>query len=325
MTDTSAKAGGPSVNFPPVLNGLDFLESTVDLLSVKEDVPPRNLKYAVVHLASAAETLFKARLAMKTPALVWAAPGDYDPARHVRGDFKSCGWEDARKRVIKECSLETELLEPRHFRALAQMRNRIAHVGVTESALTVEVLTTPVLDNLLTFVREDLLPLVEGGELALAEEAVERIRPGLGRIQRLVDRRMEPARELLGKWPTILGCPVCAALAVPVEGGGDLTCVVCDSRLGSPREAAWIYADTSEHEVVTGGGSYPVHRCDECGTEAVTDVPTDGNGDASRLLCLFCGLECEGVCGYCGLAVSNFAIPDADMCGDCFEYRMQRY
>ncbi|MFB7576364.1 hypothetical protein [Streptomyces sp. NPDC056165] len=322
---SATKDSGPSVNFPPVLNGLDFLESTVDLLAVKGEVSPRNLKYAVVHLASAAETLFKARLAMKTPALVWAKPDAYDPGKHARGDFQSCGWEDARKRVIKKCDLETELLEPRHFKALAQMRNRFAHLGVTDTALAVEVLTTPVLDNLLTFVREDLLPLVDGEELALAEEAVERIRPGLGRIQRLVDLRMEPARELLGQWPTILGCPVCAALAVPVEGGTDLTCVVCDSHLGSPTEAAWVYADTSEHEIVTGGGPSPVHRCGECGTEAVTDVPIDGDGEDSRLLCLFCGIECVGLCSYCELAVASFAIPEADMCSDCFNYRYQRY
>lgn len=323
MSET--KGSGPSVNFPPVLNGLDFLESTVDLLAVKEDVPPRNLKYAVVHLASAAETLFKARLAMKKPALVWAIPDAYDPGKHARGDFKSCGWEDARKRVIQECDLEAELLEPRHFKALAQMRNRFAHVGVTESAITVEVLTTPVLDNLLTFVREDLLPSVEGEELVLAEEAVERILSGLGRIQRLVDLRMAPARKLLGQWPTILGCPICAALAVPVEGGADLTCVVCSSHLGSPTEAAWTYADTSRYDVVTGGGPSPVHQCGECGAEAVTDVATDDDGEDPRLLCLFCGIGCVGVCAYCELAVASFAIPEADMCSDCVEYKMQRF
>jgi hypothetical protein len=58
------------------------------------------------------------------------------------------------------------------------MRNRFAHLGVTDTALTVEVLTAPVLDNLLTFVREDLLPQVEREELTLAKDAVERIRPG---------------------------------------------------------------------------------------------------------------------------------------------------
>ncbi|MFI9248161.1 hypothetical protein ACIGXF_37655 [Streptomyces sp. NPDC053086] len=322
---SATKDSGPSVNFPPVLNGLDFLESTVDLLAVKGDVPPRNLKYAVVHLASAAETLFKARLAMKKPALVWAKPDTYDPGNHARGDFQSCGWQDARKRVIAEFDLDTELLAPRHFKALAQMRNRFAHLGVTDTALAVEVLTTPVLDNLLTFVREDLLPQVEEEELTLAEDAVERIRPGLGRIQRLVDLRMEPARKLLGKWSTILPCPICAAVAVPLDGSADLTCVVCESHLGPPTEAVWAYADTSEHEIVTDGGPSPVHQCGECGREAVTDVPTDGDGSDARLLCLFCGIECVGLCGYCELAVASFAIPETHMCSDCFEYRYQRY
>jgi hypothetical protein len=110
-----------------------------------------------------------------------------------------------------------------------------------------------------------------------------------------------------------------------LHGGTDLTCVVCESHLGPPTEAVWAYADTSEHEFVTGGGPSPVHRCGECGTEAVTDIPTDGDGSDSRLLCLFCGIECVGLCGYCELAVASFAIPETDMCSDCFEYRYQRY
>jgi hypothetical protein len=75
------------VHFPPVLNGLDFLESTVTLLAVEGNVPPRNLKYAVVHLAAAVETLLKARLALEDPKLVWTRSDQYDGAKHAAGDF----------------------------------------------------------------------------------------------------------------------------------------------------------------------------------------------------------------------------------------------
>lgn len=315
------------VHFPPVLNGLDFLESAAELLATEGALPPRNLKYAVVHLAAAVETLLKARLAVEHPRLVWANSDEYTETKHRMGDFKSVGWEDARKRVKKHCPPEKELPPPRVFKALAEMRNRIAHVGVTEAATTVEVLTTPILDFLLTFVHDELLPFAAEDESAEAQEYVDRIRPHLGRVRLLVEQRMIPARELQERgWIHILPCRVCAALSVPIEGANTIACVVCHTDYGTPSEAAWNYADTSEHEVITGGGNYPVHVHDECGG-AVTDVPIgDGaDGAATILLCLSCGQECEGVCSYCGEAVGSFAIPPAEMCTNCMNHKLERF
>ncbi|MFH9613823.1 hypothetical protein ACH4MM_08775 [Streptomyces pratensis] len=91
--------------------------------------------------------------------------------------------------MLPECAPETTLLAPRYFTALAAMRNRFAQVGLQESAFTVEVLTTPVLDNMLDSVRTDLLPLVETDEATAAEETMDRLRPALGQIRRLVEVR----------------------------------------------------------------------------------------------------------------------------------------
>lgn len=328
MSDNAKSTGSKDnlartpVHFPPVLNGLDFLESAATLLSVEGDVPPRNLKYAVVHLAAAVETLLKARLALEDPRLVWVNSDIYDEAKHASGEFNSVAWEEARKRVKNKCAPETELLEPRFFKSLAFMRNRFAHVGVTEDAGTVEVLTTPMLDFLLTFVHTDVLPLVPDDEAADAETMMEKIRPALGKIRPLVDQRMEHARGLQANY--VLPCRVCAALAVPIHGNDTLACVVCLHDYGTPTEAAWTYADSSEYEAVTDGGEYAVSVHEECGGP-VTEVPNGAAGDDAEtavLLCLSCGNECEGVCGSCGQAVSRYAIPEANMCQDCFGYKV---
>jgi hypothetical protein len=318
-----------TVNFPPVLNGLDFLESAVELLAGEETVPPRNLKYAVVHLAAAVEIILKARLAIKDPKLVWVKSEEYDEKKHVIGDFTSVGWEEARKRVRRFCEPSVALAQPRFFRSLAAMRNRFAHIGVTENTATVEVLTTPMLDFLLTFVHTDLLPLVPEKESTEAQEVMERIRPGLGRIRRLVDQRLKPARELQEKgWIRILPCRNCAALSVPIEGGTEtIACVVCHTDYGPPREAAWAYADTSEHAVVTDGSDSPVQDHDECGG-AVTRVPIGDSIDGAEttvLLCLTCGQECEGICASCNQAVGSFAIAEADLCDDCVSGKLERF
>ncbi|TXL84521.1 hypothetical protein [Streptomyces sp. IB2014 016-6] len=43
---------------------------------------PPELKYATLHLQSAAETLFKAHLETHSPELVWFDPKIYDAAKH---------------------------------------------------------------------------------------------------------------------------------------------------------------------------------------------------------------------------------------------------
>ncbi|MGW1318545.1 hypothetical protein [Streptomyces sp. NPDC002426] len=167
---------------------------------------------------------------------------------------------------------------PRYFKALAGMRNRFADVGAQENAITVELLTTPVLDNMLDFVRNDLLPLAKDDEQVAAEAAMERIRPGPGKIQRLVDRRMEPANDLKNKgYIATIACRTCAAFAVPVSAdNATLSCLVCHTDMGTPRDAAWGIAGTSAHEVGTDGGDSPVWSCEYCGEEeAVTHVPAD--------------------------------------------------
>ncbi|MEV2264953.1 hypothetical protein AB0J13_40720 [Streptomyces anulatus] len=330
MTDRGDGVEPTRVNFPPVLNGLDFLESTVTLLSAGEDVPPRNLKYAVVHLAAAVETLFKARLALKDPALVWAFSLEYDAAKHATGAFQSCKWEEARKRVQRECAPETTLLTPRYFKALAEMRNRFAHVGVQEDAITVEVLITPVLDNMLDFVRTDLLPLAEDDEQTAAEEIMESLRPALGRIRKLVDLRMVSAKEDLSKgYIAIIACRTCAAFAVPISADNTaLSCLVCHTDMGTPRDAAWDIAGTSAHEVGSGGGDSPVWSCENCGeVESVTHVPADTPLDDTEvtLLCLLCGVDFVGVCTFCLRAVTSFAIPESDMCSDCVDTTMRNF
>jgi hypothetical protein len=56
----------PTVDFPPVTNGMDYLCSVVEHLTGNPQ--PRDLKYAVLHLQAAAEVLLKARLAREDAA-----------------------------------------------------------------------------------------------------------------------------------------------------------------------------------------------------------------------------------------------------------------
>ncbi|MDQ0687109.1 hypothetical protein QFZ56_006072 [Streptomyces achromogenes] len=98
MTGTGQQPA--DLHFPALVNGLDFLVSAVGSLSGDDGQPgPRDMKYAVLHLQAAAETLLKARLEMHDPALVWTKVELFDQRKHEAGDFKSCGVKTAIERL----------------------------------------------------------------------------------------------------------------------------------------------------------------------------------------------------------------------------------
>ncbi|MGW3669247.1 hypothetical protein [Streptomyces sp. NPDC005141] len=86
--------------FPVIINGLDYLHSSVS--SLVGEPKGRALKYAVLHLQFAAETLFKARLELHDAALVWVKREKFDERLHRLGDFKSVGTKDALERLRDE-------------------------------------------------------------------------------------------------------------------------------------------------------------------------------------------------------------------------------
>lgn len=84
---SATPAAGPvpevrELDFPPVVNGVDYLISMVDHLAVDiQPVPSRSLKFTVTHLHAPTEVLLNARSAARTlePGLQGAAPGHGGP------------------------------------------------------------------------------------------------------------------------------------------------------------------------------------------------------------------------------------------------------
>ncbi|MFD5074512.1 hypothetical protein [Streptomyces sp. NPDC058371] len=70
---------GGGVDFPPVENGLDYLLSVVEHLArPPQDMTPRHLKYAVLHLQAATEVLLKSVSSASTgrwSSRTWMWPG----------------------------------------------------------------------------------------------------------------------------------------------------------------------------------------------------------------------------------------------------------
>ncbi|MFK4272536.1 hypothetical protein [Streptomyces milbemycinicus] len=222
------KSEPPQLDFPPVRNGIDYLASVVEHLDENEStVEPRDLKYAVLHLQAAAEVLLKARLLREHWSLVFKDPGRATRKSFEKADFESCGTDAAMERLRDIVGITIDRKEGEALKDLAADRNALQHYGLTHNAHAVEARAGRVLDFLMRFLAEELLPLLQGQEREAAVRDMALIDKGVKSISSYVKRRLDRLRgELKGNESQTIHCPDCEQMAFVVAPGGG-TCRFC--------------------------------------------------------------------------------------------------
>ncbi|WP_328551004.1 MULTISPECIES: hypothetical protein [unclassified Streptomyces] len=321
---------GKDFHFPPLTNGLDFLVSAVTFLAAEGSPVPRELKYATLHLQCAAETLFKARLEMYKPDLVWTKPTEYDEGKHQSGDFNSCGIKEAIKRLNAlaqdgTITLSTTL-DPasRDLKELGDLRNRLMHFGWRDTTVAVKTRTLPVLTLLFDFVNHDVLPYTADWEAARQMDEVR------GQLKHLTDfvtqRQKSISGQLAGHEHSTTACRSCGQYAVVLDGGArDLKCFFCDKAYGTGDEAAWEFTGENRHITIKQGGN-DLATCPACAASAIVPVRTLGYPAADSYICFGCGSDWEGICEWCGNdRLSPAIVPESDMCDECYDIRLANF
>jgi hypothetical protein len=314
------------INFPPIQNGLDYLKSTVEHLS--ERPTARDLKYAVLHLQAAVEVLLKVRLIREHWTLVFSKPNQASQAAFATGDFTSIGLDDtiARLKGIVGVSLKPQA--EHGFKRLSQVRNNLQHFGLVDQAAGIESLAGEVLDSLLVFIRDELVPGADAEDLTALKETQELIAQEIGRLRSLDQARMNRIKDDLdAKADHIVTCPHCDKLTLVLEERAQ--CLFCDrtwddlkSLEDLAQEYAWTVLHRSWHDV-TEGGEPPVQVCPECGNETLVDkVEIRSEPDLPMWVCFSCQLiqPLGGIspCARCGaLMVSSEESGTA--CSSCWE------
>ncbi|MFJ5143020.1 hypothetical protein [Streptomyces sp. NPDC088707] len=331
MPTASVRVRVDDFHFPALLNGLDFLSSAVKSLARSGGPASRDLKYAVLHLYTAVEVLLKVRLEMHDPTLVWVKPGQYDEAQHRAGAFRSCGAEYAIKRLNQHKLLKTAL-DPKDkgLIALEELRNRLTHFGWTDTTDAVRARTLPVLLQLMTFLRLDLLPQVTDTDGAWrAEREMDKINTQTQHLAEYVAHRTaEVADQLSGHEARTVPCRSCGQYAIVFPDGpaADLMCRFCEkSYPGTGVELAWEYIGGDSYTTIKDGGE-DFAACSACHEHAVVPLSTAASPDTLSYLCFDCGAVHEGVCDNCQtagyLALTGGA---CDLCEDCYEIRLSRF
>jgi hypothetical protein len=320
------------IEFPPVENGLDYLQSAVTHL--RDEPTPRDLKYAVLHLHSAVEVLLKVRLIREDWSLIFTDPSKATHAAFLAGDFGSIGIKGTITRLKEKAGVELTDEAQKSFKRLTDVRNKLQHFGLKEQALAVEALAGEVLDALLVFIGHHLEPGAKPDEEEPLREARELIRKEISRISALVDartRRITP--ELDEKTDYIVTCPDCLHLTLELgEESEPGRCLFCDRAWHDPEEMAgdyaWSVLHRSWYEAVTDGDKAPVRTCPACDFESlVDDVIVRADEDIPRWVCFNCMaiVPPDGIdeCLRCG-ALMLVGEDSSTVCDDCWRDAIER-
>ncbi|MGX4731441.1 hypothetical protein [Kitasatospora griseola] len=301
-TDTDPASEGNAdlateVHFPPVANGLDYLLSVVEQLSNYGEITPRQLKYAVVHLQAAAECLLKHRLELEHWSLVFKNPGDAKRSELDDGTLSTCTVDQTISRLTNIAGVTINDREAKGLRQVASLRNALQHYtrlhdpSSKVNRYQIEANAVEVLEFLIHFLEQELLPRFSQPERDTATADMMPIRHGLGQIRGYVQARMGRI------WPRLadvrhctLQCPSCHELALVVKDG-TVGCLFCQNAW-SPYYGAEVYA-----AVVLGRGPWsdshdgpkPVVCCPNCGIQAlVLGAVTADDRDIRVDLCFSC-------------------------------------
>ncbi|WP_081235833.1 hypothetical protein [Streptomyces viridosporus] len=316
-------------HFPALTNGLDFLVSAVDFLSGDNGQPePRDVKYGVLHLQAAVETLLKARLEMHDPELVWTKIAAFDMRKHEAGDFNSCSVKVALERLRDTVQIASAIdPEEDSLTELGKLRNRIMHFGWKDTVVAVQARTIPVLDLLVGFVNTDVLPHAEEAtEAVSAERQMEQVRTSFKHLTDFITHRMRALRgELADYEHATAACRSCGQFTVVIDGGAhDLACLLCGKQYGTGKDAAWELIGSSEHVSIKDGGS-ALNGCGSCGDYAVISAPLANSPEVDAWICFACGSTFEGVCTFCEQATDDIVPTYEDICGNCFQIRFDKF
>jgi len=323
-------------------NGLDFLRSSLEHLTEASAIPhttptkveqlrlvyqqKRHLKYALLHLCSSIELIFKERLRQQDWRLIFSDVDKADKDDYQSGDFQSVNFKDAQHRLETKCGVELTEKHRADLKSLRHRRNKIEHFGAVDSLLAIQSSVTQMVNFLIDFVEEAF----EEDGLEEEEALLSDIRAMLGNCNAVVEQRWKHIQEEVDRQYSTVECPSCRQEALSADGG-TVKCLFCnygaESQSAANEYVSNVLGYTSRYAVVKDGGEWPVRTCPDCGSSTfVVEVP--GAYDANDGYCFTCGEAHEAgeleECYDCSELYSHRGDPGQHICSGCFQARVAK-
>ncbi|MEV0695474.1 hypothetical protein [Streptomyces sp. NPDC050388] len=309
------------MDFLPVPNGIDYLSEVVARLARPDaEVSPRDLKYAVLHLQAATEVLVKARLQIAHWSLVVKDLSKCTKEKYDRGEFESATVAESMRRLVDMVGVPVRKDDREAVEELAKLRNRLQHWGLQETVALVEKQAASVLDFLMRFLDEHLMPALKDEQLAALQKDMDFVRHGVREIGTYVEtRRTRLHVELKEHADKTAQCPSCHEWALVVDREGS-RCHFCP-RAWDSEQLAYAYTESFE----TGNIEDDVSSgdCPECWTRTlIVGVRTAAAPGQPIDMCFNCAEVFTGL-RLCSCLEYFVPVAEEDICRRCFNLHME--
>lgn len=280
-------------------NALDFAQSAAEYVKSSK---PRNLKYAILHLAAGIELLLKARLAGEHWTLIVSRVSDANRARLSTGDFISVNIETAWARLEEIAGLQFARNVFKDVDELRRLRNKIQHFDMSIDSNQALSLLAKGHNFVIDFAKNHMAK-----DYKRFEQQFDAIRGHLNRFEGFVAHRLETIKDALEAAKRKVDCPRCYQETLILDDDA-LKCAFCD------------YQSDYEELAREIGESDEVLMCPECGEIACTFVVF--NNEDAGWKCIACGERGDyQVCGRCGQGLSK---EDTGICAGCWDYMISK-
>lgn len=245
-------------------NGFDFAKSGISNVIKHHD--GNSVKYAILHLASGIELIFKYRLMQGHWSFIFENIDNATPDALDKGDFQSVNFNTAISRLEKLCSVEFSDKDKLTLNNFKKLRNKIEHFQINEKKEHLIGITSQTLSVLVDFVIK---------ELDLDDPFIQEHLNSLQDIASKFDIYIKKKhKQFLSKYNVtdeeLEYCPNCSNRSFLLTD--EFKCGVCNYS-DTPEEVATLYAQNimsaSAYIAHTKGGDFPVTECLECGTDAM--------------------------------------------------------
>lgn len=204
--------------FPLLEMSLNFLEFSADYIS-KDNASRFELQFSIVHLFASVELLLKAELMEEHWSLLFRKMKDAKRKSLESGDFKSVTVDEAiqRLRDIGEKEIDDKILKK-----LGKERNRIIHFGSSISHQHARALLLETHGFVIDYIADNSV-FDTCSEL---ESRYDEIKRKISSLQLFVDNRSKAIKSELMNFETVIKCPECWQISVPLADD-DLQCRFC--------------------------------------------------------------------------------------------------
>ena len=318
-------------------NGMDFIISGISYLQkaeqedIEQSIQDRELKYALLHLSSGIELVFKSRLNIEHWTYIFDDMNKASKKSYRDGSLKTVDSSTAIDRLEKMCGYIFDAKQKEHLKRLRDARNRFEHGFIDNNQRAIENIINKALEVIVDFLGKNYdefeipsnISLLEDNE-GLTDREKDYYKELTVTIKGLKSHHDDAVKLALSRALNItleeylIECPECGEKLLR-HGDGDTKCecYFCgysDDSMNVAKRYIENVLNISEYEVGHHGGEFPLYICPDCGSESMVKA----NGS---YFCFECGMKYNlddlRECTSCGELF--YPLDDECVCRDCME------